>query len=461
MSLRSLRVLLVLGAMTAGVNDARGQLARDWNVVVIGGGLMGSATAWQLARAGQTVLLLEKQGPEYSQGSSRGEARISRSLGPPGDVWSYMHNRTVTEAKELVAFLGERGESVGMDAIYTTSPVNYVRHESRLAGYSWLEDQDDRYEVAWTPKEARDAFGLVMPEKTFLVREYKEYSGTIDPSAVIELAHRGTTLLGGRIAYGHEVTRLSRIEGGYELEVRSVDGGTVETVRTPRVVSAAGPYTGRLLRDIAPEFDALITPKRVFLAFFEVRPERWARMSASERASLMDLFPAINSTIPTREASSFSMVERITDRGTPILKIGGHFQRSEIADLDAVWQESLQDEEIAWARESLLRHLSLLGLGIDAGDLLLDAGYSCVYSLTENEVPYVTHASLADGTPDPNLVVVGGLSGVGAKGSLAYGVIAADLLLGRSESDPVYLEAREAFGFERMRRDAAERTSSP
>ena len=30
----------------------------DWDVVVIGGGLMGSSTAWQLAREGQNVLLL-------------------------------------------------------------------------------------------------------------------------------------------------------------------------------------------------------------------------------------------------------------------------------------------------------------------------------------------------------------------------------------------------------------------
>jgi glycine/D-amino acid oxidase-like deaminating enzyme len=63
-------------------------------------------------------------------------------------------------------------------------------------------------------------------------------------------------------------------------------------------------------------------------------------------------------------------------------------------------------------------------------------------------VPYVTQAPQADGGMDPDLIVVGGLSGVGAKGSMAYGVIAADLLLG-----PGYLAAREAFGFERMRRD--------
>ena len=101
----------------------------------------------------------------------------------------------------------------------------------------------------------------------------------------------------------------------------------------------------------------------------------------------------------------------------------------------------------------LLHHLDLLDVGFTRAHLLLDSGYSCVYSLTESEVPYVTHALAPDGNRDPNLIVVGGMSGVGAKGALGYGVIATDLLLGRTESDPVYLAAREAFGFERMQRD--------
>ena len=49
---------------------AQSDLSGDWDVVVIGGGLMGSSTAWQLARDGQRVLLLEKQGEVYTQGSS-------------------------------------------------------------------------------------------------------------------------------------------------------------------------------------------------------------------------------------------------------------------------------------------------------------------------------------------------------------------------------------------------------
>ena len=433
--------------------SAEENLDGGWDVVVIGGGLMGSSTAWQLASEAQDVLLLEMQGETYTQGSSFGDARISRSLGPPGDIWGYMHNRTVAEMKELVTFLGEHGDEVSMDDVYVTSPVNYVAHISRLEDQSWMTEESYPVKVATTPDEARTLFGINLAEDTYIVREYKDYSGTINPGSVIRALHSGTVLAGGRVAYRQRVTSLIRGSAGFELEITNVDSGLVQQLTVPRVVSAAGPYTGPLLKDVSPEFDQLITPRRVFLAFFEVAPDFWNGLLPTEQQGLKDLFPAINSTLQLRASDQFSMIERYTERGTPIIKIGGHSRRTDIQDLDAVWQQSLSDEEIEWSYEMLLHHLALLDVGFTRDNLLLNDGYSCVYSLTESEVPYVTNALLPDGSPDPDLVVVGGMSGVGAKGSLGYGVIAADLLLGRTEQDHVYLAAREAFGFERMKRD--------
>ena len=449
----SLIFLGLLSLLLSFPATAQSALSGDWDVVVIGGGLMGSSTAWQLARDGQRVLLLEKQGEVYTQGSSFGEARISRSLGPPGDIWSYMHNRTVAEARELVAFLNERGESADMSDIYTTSPVNYVRRASQLENLAYLPQQPDRYDLASTSEQASELFGLTMSNDAFIVREYKEHSGTINPAAIIALLHRGTSLLGSRIAYGQRVTRLARVADGFMLDVANAATGQTETLTVDKVVSAAGPYTGEVLKQVAPDFDRLITPKRVYLAFFEVKPQFWNEMSQTEQQRLKDLFPSINSTAPSRDEGSFSMIEHYSEHGTPIIKIGGHFQRTDIQDLDSVWEESLSEDEVVWARESLLTHLSLLGVGLSDGHLRLVSGYSCVYSLTASEVPFVTHAPKADGSADPNLIVVAGLSGVGAKGSMAYGVMATDLLLGRSESDPDYRAARDAFGFDRLKRD--------
>ena len=291
------------------------------------------------------------------------------------------------------------------------------------------------------------------PKTSFIVREHKQHSGTINPRALIRLLHRGTEKLGGRIDYGREVTSLKRGPSGYELVVTNAATGGTETLMAPRVVSAAGPYTGSLLEHVAPEFERLISPRRVFLAFFEVVPSFWSALSAEEKLRLEHLFPAINSVVPVRTESSFSMIEGRAEQGSPILKIGGHFQRSDIEDLDSVWQKELSEGEIAWARTALERHLSLLGTGLGSEHLRFRSGYSCVYSLTGDEVPYVTPAPGADGSADPSLIVVAGLSGVGAKGSLAYGALAADLVLGRTDSDPAALLARQTLGFEHLRRD--------
>jgi sarcosine oxidase len=51
---------------------------RRCEVLVVGGGAMGSAAAWQLARQGVDVVLLERFGPNHANGSSHGATRIFR-----------------------------------------------------------------------------------------------------------------------------------------------------------------------------------------------------------------------------------------------------------------------------------------------------------------------------------------------------------------------------------------------
>ena len=45
------------------------------DTVVIGGGAMGSSTAWALAQRGTEVLLLERFSPGHTEGASHGESR--------------------------------------------------------------------------------------------------------------------------------------------------------------------------------------------------------------------------------------------------------------------------------------------------------------------------------------------------------------------------------------------------
>src|SRR4051794_23416177 len=53
----------------------RNNALRNIDVAVIGGGAVGACTAWELARSGATVALLER-GPELAWGCSAGNAGI-------------------------------------------------------------------------------------------------------------------------------------------------------------------------------------------------------------------------------------------------------------------------------------------------------------------------------------------------------------------------------------------------
>ena len=96
------------------------------DVIVIGGGLMGSSAAWHVSNQ-KSVLLIEKQGPNYDSGSSKGQARICRCSNIENDeLWSYLHNCSVREVEKLIDFLNQNGEDRTMKDVYTTSPVSYI-----------------------------------------------------------------------------------------------------------------------------------------------------------------------------------------------------------------------------------------------------------------------------------------------------------------------------------------------
>ncbi|WP_395339526.1 FAD-dependent oxidoreductase [Ningiella sp. W23] len=121
------------------------------NVVIIGGGLMGSSAGWELSKSGEEVLLIEQQDEKYTFGSSLGEARISRSLGEQGDIFSFLQQHSVAQTAELIDYLNEteNAQNHSMDDIYTTSPMTYIRYTSQQNDVNrLLAQQADPYKFA-------------------------------------------------------------------------------------------------------------------------------------------------------------------------------------------------------------------------------------------------------------------------------------------------------------------------
>ena len=393
---------------------------------------MGSSTAWHLSEQGKSVLLLEKQDSIYTQGSSLGEARIARSSNRGNDIWSYLHNKSVEETQKLINYLQEEvsPQAYKMEDLYTTSPVTYVgRTPIYEKLYASLIRQKVDYKMAVTPEEGASMFDVSLPDSVLIQREYNKHSGTLNPHQLISYLHRAVVKKGNTIRYNTKVISLRFNEKSdlYEIEAEDEKTGNVRLLLAKNVVSAAGPYTGKLLKDVAPYFDTLINPQRVFLAFLKIKKEAYQSLKDAEKEKIKSFYPVINSSKGTRDGSFFSMIEYYDKDSIPVIKIGGHFQRTAINNLDEVWAKDLSTSEIDWSLTNTSDYFKLLNLPIGKDNIEYINGYSCVYSLTETEVPFVTPVMNKDHSPNERCIVLGGMSGVGAKGAMTYGLIAANI----------------------------------
>ena len=119
------------------------------DVVVVGAGVMGAATAWQLARGGAQVVLIDRFAAGHACGASHGLSRIYRQA-----YGSARYLRLAAEAlplwRELEAETGaallmitggvDHGDPTAVAAIAATLAAHDVRHE-------WLDP--DRAALLW------------------------------------------------------------------------------------------------------------------------------------------------------------------------------------------------------------------------------------------------------------------------------------------------------------------------
>jgi sarcosine oxidase len=108
------------------------------DAVVVGGGIMGAATAWWLARRGQDVTLLEQFEPGHVRGSSHGGSRIFR-LAYPDPFWIDLARAAREDWRELEAETGDEllvltgsvdhGNPAVLDGIAAALDARRARHD--------------------------------------------------------------------------------------------------------------------------------------------------------------------------------------------------------------------------------------------------------------------------------------------------------------------------------------------
>lgn len=203
------------------------------DTVVIGGGAMGSAAAWALARRGGDVTLLEQFGPGHRIGASHGATRnLSLAYAEPEYV------AMLAEALRLWRELeGESGEQL----LARTGVVNHGPDprlsdiHAALAGAGLQADFVPLAEAGERWRGIRfDQQVLHMPD-----------GGQLNPEAALPALQRLAAANGAEIRHHVKVVELKIADDGVRLTVD--DGGRTEVLTARQAVVTAGGWTSKLL----------------------------------------------------------------------------------------------------------------------------------------------------------------------------------------------------------------------
>ncbi|WP_343056564.1 FAD-dependent oxidoreductase [Modestobacter versicolor] len=203
-------------------------------MVVVGGGVMGSATAWALARRGVDVVLLERFGPGHAHGASHGRSRIYRS------TYAQPHHQAlVAEARRLWAELEEESGARVLHPApgVATAPVADLGRLREVAAamttagvpHEWL-----------TAAEAEQRWpGMRFPGP---VLHEPATAGRVDADAAVTALQAAAAAHGAVVRHHRRVTAVEPDCEG--VLVRSAAGAVV---RARTAVVAAGAWTADVL----------------------------------------------------------------------------------------------------------------------------------------------------------------------------------------------------------------------
>lgn len=365
------------------------------DVVVVGGGAMGSAATWQLARRGLRVVLLEQFEAGHTNGASHGASRIFR-LSYPDPVY-------IGLAREAQRLWRELEELTGTRLLTVTGGVEHGDHP-------YLRDLADGLAAAgvphrWlTPGEASERWPGIRFDTRAL---FHPDSGRLHADRSVASLQAAAEKSGALVRHSTPVTSIEVL--GEDTVLVHTDSGSY---RARRVVAAVNAWASKLVGGLAP-----LPPLRV-------TQEQPAHFGAREPE---DGWPSFGHLFADGSAAAGDFFGGIYGLATPGqgIKIGFHGVGPEV---DPDHRDfAPEPTQLAALREYARQWLP----GVDA-DVV--APMSCTYTTT----------------PDSNfvldrhgpVVVATGFSGHGFKFVPAIGRVLADLAIDGTRPDPRFAFAR-------------------
>ena len=355
-----------------------------YDVVVVGAGVMGGATAYWLSRAGKRVALLEKYSPGHVRASSADESRMVRYQYRGQTLYTEMVAAAVELWKEFdrrmgTSFYREQG-ALALQAQPDNAPF--------IEGYEGLRDLG--YEPRWLDaSEIRRRYPQFANVDSGYLLE--GLGGYVSARSATQALAQAAAELGADLRTGAEVTEL-QATGGRVTHAVTRDGRAFEA---DAFVVAVNSWTPKLL----PELPVPIT-------------------STAERLHYL--------TPPDREAYSFPRLPPFFVMDTNFYGFPVHWRGCvKVADdtIGATFdpdhdREHDDPEALAKLRDFLRRHVP------DLSEAEVVYSKTCTYSMTPDTDFVIDYLPNRE-----NAIVAAGFSGHGFKFGILIGQILADLAM--------------------------------
>jgi sarcosine oxidase len=215
---------------------------KSYDLIVVGLGAMGAATALQAARRGARVLGIDRHHPPHAEGSSHGETRITRQAIGEGLDYVPLALRGHEIWREVEA---ETGETLmrTTGALLIGTPGQGVVHHGKP---DFLETTIAAARAFGIPHETLSPAEVRARWPQFAMRDgqqayFEPGAGMLYPERCIGAQLRLATLSGAEIRGGETVRAIASTAGGVSV---TTDQGTWEA---GRVVVCAGVWTSQLL----------------------------------------------------------------------------------------------------------------------------------------------------------------------------------------------------------------------
>jgi sarcosine oxidase len=236
------------------------------DVVVIGGGAIGSAAAWHLAERGRGVVLLERFTPGHKNGASHGSSRNFNQ--------AYSDPHYVAMLRESLTLWRQLEAETGQSLLETTGIANHGVNPAFDAVHEALNSAGIPAEFLSTVEAGRRWPGIRFDTRVLFTPE----SGRLNADRSVAALQAAAASRGADVRHGVRVTGV-RVLGDDEVAVTfsgttatsptSSSSTTTSTVIARRVVVTAGAWTESLLAGVSRHPRLVVTQEQP--AHFAVR----------------------------------------------------------------------------------------------------------------------------------------------------------------------------------------------